>query len=629
MVEFRTLNYSPMDRGYHQAIQDIPVERPSVEEPIIPISELGTTVPEHDPAGRFKNIVQSIQAEIRKGAGTLQLIMMTPPDSPMGGRPKAYGKEVRQAIREVALANQVAIKGVEMPTAMNNLSGFDHQNLVFSDEKRARDIREIKDAIKFVAETTQGGGIDIVSWEFPRQINDAPWNKGEFEQVGEQPIGWLVDERNGRTSQFRKEEILHLPYDPKNFDPDNPKMLPIDPETNKPQLRPWTWQDFVNIAKKTKRDAEKLYLDLQIDSQIKSLDGWATHYADLAEDHRRQAEERIPKMIEDLKRASQQDGVDRSKEIKELEKQRNFHLRRYEDQLNAAAGQLQQAKELEERKKHSKVVRDYAFERSVDSYAKAGIAALETTQEFTQGKNPKLSRDIYVGPEIGWPGYFGSHPQEFVDLIKKSRERMAKALTSPYEIAPDGTQTNRPNPYYRPGLSKREAEELAKRHIKGLFDTSHFGMWLAHFKPKPGETEEQRIQRFNKWYKKQVEWIAKQDVVGSIQLVDSASAAHGHLPPGQGIFPVKEAAKIFKKHGFRGYMVSEGHEEEKFGEGRILTKAWQEFGAPAGRGYFTGAPVSWGQIQQGYMGRTYSPLFMFGAYAPSNEFKLWSEVPFE
>ena len=124
MVEFRTLNYSPMDRGYHQAIQDIPVERPSVEEPIIPISELGTTVPEHDPAGRFKNIVQGIQAEIRKGAGTLQLIMMTPPDSPMGGRPKAYGKEVRQAIREVALANQVAIKGVEMPTAMNNLSGF-------------------------------------------------------------------------------------------------------------------------------------------------------------------------------------------------------------------------------------------------------------------------------------------------------------------------------------------------------------------------------------------------------------------------------------------------------------------------------------------------------------------------
>ena len=37
----------------------------------------------------------------------------------------------------------------------------------------------------------------------------------------------------------------------------------------------------------------------------------------------------------------------------------------------------------------------------------------------------------------------------------------------------------------------------------------------------------------------------------------------------------------------------------------------------------------WQQMQHSYMGRTYSPLYMFGSYAPSNEFKLWSEVPLE
>jgi hypothetical protein len=156
------------------------------------------------------------------------------------------------------------------------------------------------------------------------------------------------------------------------------------------------------------------------------------------------------------------------------------------------------------------------------------------------------------------------------------------------------------------------------------------GMWLAHFKGNPGESEEQRIERFKKeFYLPAVKKIAEAGVVGGIQLVDSQSAAHGHLPPGEGIFPVMETAKIFKEKGFSGFLVSEGHEEERFGEGRIRMKTWQHAGAAVGGGYFSGPPLRWGQVQQSYFGRTYSPMFMFGGYAPSNEFKLWSEVPLE
>jgi len=90
-----------------------------------------------------------------------------------------------------------------------------------------------------------------------------------------------------------------------------------------------------------------------------------------------------------------------------------------------------------------------------------------------------------------------------------------------------------------------------------------------------------------------------------------------------------ETAKIFKEKGFSGFVVSEGHEEEKFGEGRIRMKTWQHAGAAVGSGYFSGPPLRWGQVQQNYFGKTYSPMFMFGGYAPSNEFKLWSEVPLE
>jgi len=162
-----------------------------------------------------------------------------------------------------------------------------------------------------------------------------------------------------------------------------------------------------------------------------------------------------------------------------------------------------------------------------------------------------------------------------------------------------------------------------------MFDTSHMGMWLANFKPQPGETEESRLKRFNKWYLSKVQDLAKSGLIGGIQLVDSASAAHGHLPPGQGIFPIKEAAKIFKDNNFTGYLVSEGHEEEAFGEGRILTKTWEALGSPVGGQYFSHPAQQWGQVQHSYFGRTYSPNFIIGAYSPSNEFKLWSEVPFE
>jgi hypothetical protein len=192
------------------------------------------------------------------------------------------------------------------------------------------------------------------------------------------------------------------------------------------------------------------------------------------------------------------------------------------------------------------------------------------------------------------------------------------------------------NQYYR-GWSEKQAKEAAKKHIKGMFDTSHMGMWLAHFEPikvktaegERWETEDERLKRFNKWYIENVKKLADSGVVGGIQLVDSASAAHGHLPAGQGIFPVKEAARIFKDKNFTGYLVSEGHEEEGFGEGRIMTKTWEALGATAGPKYFAGGPSDWRNIEHSYFGKTYSPNFIIGAYAPSNEFKLWSEVPFE
>jgi hypothetical protein len=630
MVEFRTMYYGPMDREYHEAITETPPST-SLEEPIFPISQLGETVPEHDPTGRFKNIIQTTQAAIRGGAGTIQLMLMTPPESAIGGRPKAYGKEVREALKEVALASQVNIAGVELPTSLNNLAGFDYQQLVFSDEKRKQSLDEVRDAIKFAADVGRGGGVDIVSWEFPRSVNEAKWNeKGVFKQEGEQRIGWLVDERTGRTVQFRKDEIQHIPYKKDNFE----KMEPTTEEfarAKELKLTEFTWDDFKNWAEKQSKEQgkeikpEELYIKVQLEGQIRSLEGWRATYLDNAE-----------KMSGDKKIAEEELKLAKTEEQR---KAANDTLKKveekYKDFLNTAYGQAQQIEELKERIRHLKPIEDYAMKRSTRTYAEAGVTAM---REYETGREKgTITKPLYVGPEIGWPGYFGSHPDEFVKLIKKSRDEMVNLLTSPTikQIRPDGKEEILTNNYFDPSMDKERAKELAEKHIKGMFDTGHMGMWLSHFKPEVDpdtgtmETEDRRIKRFGKWYTEEVEKLAKTGVVGGIQLVDSMSGAHGHLPPGQGIFPVKETAQIFKDNKFSGYLVSEGHEEEKFGEGRIRLKTWQMAGATVGAGYFGGPPLRFGQVEHAYFGRTYSPMFMFGGYAPSNEFKLWSEIPLE
>jgi len=510
MAEIRTLYYGPMDREYHESLSETPKEL-AIEEPIMTVSELGETVPEHDPAGRFKNIIQTTQAAIRGGAGTIQIVLQTPIESAIGGRPKAYGKEVRETLKEVAMANELNIAGVEMPTSLNNLAGFDYQQLRFSDEKRKQSLDEVKDAIRFVADVGRGGGVDIVSWEFPRQINDADFQpieekKKTFENEGEQRIGYLVDERDGRTQQFRKDEIQHLPYDPKTFkhlrEEITEEMLE---EPRKIELKQFVWEDFVRWAEYNKGEnkkqglkegdedfgaetPEEQFFKVQIEGQITTMKGWRTHYADRA----RNARKLLDGAQEGLREAGD-DPVRREVAVKEVRKYED----EYEDYLSTAHGQAQQAAELQERVKHLKPIKKYAMKRSTRTYAEAGVAAMN---EYELGRQKgTVTKPLYVGPEIGWPQYFGSHPDEFIKLIKDSRKEFVDLITKPMMEVSDpvlGTKS-KPSPYFDSKITREKAEELSKKHVKGLFDTGHMGMWLSHFKPitdeKTGKLETEDV----------------------------------------------------------------------------------------------------------------------------------------
>ncbi|MBD3362023.1 hypothetical protein GF358_04510 [Candidatus Woesearchaeota archaeon] len=604
MVEFQSDYYHPMDREYEVGIASGVGKQNKIEEPIVTIGELGQTVPEKDPAGKFKNMVQGVQAAMRAGSKNIQLVMSESHTSPMGGRPKAYGKEVRQAMKDAFLANDARLIGIEMPTrSMNNLSGFDQQQGVFSETARKKSLDEVKEAIRFASDVGQGGGVDIVAFEYNRPISDIANEKQGF-MPEEEEVVQIVDKETGQIQAFRKSQVrIQLPYDPKTG-----KEI-TDIQDGLPVLKEWRWEDFEKLAERKGPDYDpgKEFLKMQYDGQIRIAQSWARNYAGRldklkeAKDELEQIPHRTPTQESELHNIKMQ--IQSSRDM--------------------AFGQQQQAAEYEERKKRMIPVSDYAQKKSMMSYAELGVAAMDESNN-----NPKIRHPIHVGPEIGWPHAYGGHPEEFIELIRGARKEMINLLTKP-EILDPKTGGIKRNPFYR-GLNPKQAQKEANEHIRGMFDTGHLGMWLEHFKPHLPYRE--RVKQFNNWFMEQVDKISKADVVGGIQAVDSAGAAHGHLPAGQGIFPVVEAVKKLKKEGFKGYIVSEGHEEEQFGEGRILLNTWKAFNAPIESRYGPGVHGGrqFNDVHQGYFGRQRPPQQMFGSYTPPfGEYKPWSEIPFE
>ncbi|MBI5072684.1 hypothetical protein HZA99_02605 [Candidatus Woesearchaeota archaeon] len=302
---------------------------------------------------------------------------------------------------------------------------------------------------------------------------------------------------------------------------------------------------------------------------------------------------------------------------------------KYTHETSAAADA--QASQYSETIRHVMPVHRYAKEKTSMSYAQAGVMAMEETMHNKNSKRP-----VFVAPENLFPemGY-GTHPDELIELVTDARKRMVEMLTKKKipsfreERDEHGNLKEVVNPYYR-GMNEKEAEQYASKHIKATFDTQHLGMWWAHFQPLPGETVDKRKQRFDNWYKDQVVKLEKSGIIGHIHAVDAFGAGHHHLPIGEGNLPVKWTLEYLKSKGYKGTMISEGWEENRINPGRQITASWRHLGTNVGMGFAIGAPSrQWQDVEFGYLRNMQSPYFIFGAYSPSNDWQLWSQVPLE
>ena len=305
----------------------------------------------------------------------------------------------------------------------------------------------------------------------------------------------------------------------------------------------------------------------------------------------------------------------------------------------ASTSQEQQAKDTFETKQHIKEPWKYVKQHAIRGYTEAALHAYQRTID---PNNP-----ITLTLENIFPEKFGGHPQELKWIVKTAREKMVDFLTkkefilmeSPHEGAlvgqhPDGTQylKETPNPWHVPGMSKEEAEKVAERHIKATLDTGHLNMWKKFYQSKPGLTAEENEVEFKKWMLGQIEDLARDKMIGNVHLTDNFGYHDDHLAPGQGNVPVDEIIGILKKHGYdKAITVEPGADASTdISDFHGLMKTWRHFGSPIyGMGMRVGAPTTWSDVQYSYFGQNRPPYYIFGPYAPSNDWTLWSAIPME
>jgi hypothetical protein len=760
-------NYGNEPMGYMKYGSKAPVndtsdlgesKKSDIEGPVLYPGDFAQSVTE---GSRFGTFMQTVTGAIRTGASKVEL-QFGGGNEPNAGA-ESYGREAKEALREMAKANEVELTSVHVPTHIGNLSGF-HPQQGFVEEQRQLALEEIKKAINFASDVTRGGSITFHTGEYSRPISEQTWakrkdasgneikdSKGnstyDFLGYQEEPgraSKLLVDNRTGRLIQeIRKTTVIREPdflratkeqegmgldvsdkpaqikegdlitLDGKKIDPDNVdhlfyRVAAWDKDYKRFKTHKLSWDEIEERTKQynsrhpeNRMEPEEMAYRIQVENQIMQYRGSSLYHGRQYENEEKERKALVEalKYYEDLEKSIPKDelwkiaredhrikyglagslgGTD-SKLPSAILKEALFQIEKSMQYIHEASASADaQADLLKDTLGHIDPVSEFAKKQTFNSMAEAGIYAWKTTNE------KKLSKDIYLSPENVFPemGY-GSHPDEMIEMIKGSRQKMIEFLTSPTIEDPhqrikllnedkkkmteaevrskygherlsdedikkltEGETLEKiryiDNPYRVKGISEAEAAKLAEKHIKANLDTQHLGMWGKYFQPKyieekgrmenPDETK----KRFEQWYNEQIKKLAKENILGEVHIVDGfASGGHTHLPAGQGELPVVDAVKYLKEKGFKGVLVSEGHGEESWGPGRILKKTWEAFGSPVfSSGYFAGgggfgAPIRFTDINNSYFKSQQGAYFVFGGYAPSNDWTLWSEVPLE
>jgi len=599
------------------------------------------------------DVLQGLNANIRKGASTIELGFTGVGKGNLGSgqtTPEMFGKDKREAIRQLQKINEVRAT-THASIGISGLSGMQEEQ--FSDRAAESNLNELKRAIDFAADATQGGPVTVHTAEFPRDIGDKykehfeayPVEEGE---TAKEEMVTLVDSHTGRLTGINKGLEIHEPEWEKKEN-EKGELQPIDyngkfisneetyargvPKYDKDGkiiFKTKTWNNFVDEAKKrSEREgkefspAQEFYYQYQL-SQLERSRPFSQSY--------RREYERIKERL-DLLHMKKKEFEFSKAESKDKENKKKARLIEFlqENHLLESKGQAmdilysdkkaidliseeihkteleaqsrkdgfigheKEIHQIHESRKRIVPTQDFALKRSAKNYARAAMYA------YDREKAKGLKEDLFIAPEnfLTESGTYGSHPEELKELVLESRKEMTKMLKD------------------RNNFKESEAREIADNHIKATFDIGHAYTWKKYFKPKDKyETEDQRETRFQKWLMNQVDDLNKKGIIGHIHLSDNFGYGDEHLTPGEGSAPLKEFVKKMQEAGYEGLMIAEpgAQAEQEFHE--VMTGAWAHLGTtPMYR------TSRWVDIEDSYLGRTSAPYRIVGAYAPSEEYR--------
>jgi sugar phosphate isomerase/epimerase len=631
MAVFNIDYFTTLDRGYYSpenikesknagtfAGTDFPEAEPIGTK--LTGTEIGTTMaPDTYP-------LQELQAKIRTGAAKLEMEFGGAGKSGFGGRgatPEILGKKEREEFRELANLNDVRVS-THATYGKQGLSGLTQQG--FSEEEAQKTLKEINKAIEFAATATQGGAVVFHAGEWQRPIMDAglknpdnvPKEKrifGEYEKEWEKAPIYLADEKTGQIQALNREMKFYFPEEEKDS---STGMTHIKKgKDGQYIIKEYDFDGALDYIKKrhvgdnelkNKTDAQILMYGLR-EQQLKEAEGQAFRFSVDLEDSKKA----LQKTIEHRKIEEEIWDKTPEKDRWKLMEPDKFAQHRYPEHVprkdmlareeerlrmiitgnqSTVTSSLEQYERIKHEMERFKPIEEVGIQRTADTLAKAGIKAMQESNAHKK----ELKEDIYIAPENVFPDFYGSQAEEMIRIVEESRKEMARRLKEK-------------------GYSESEAKKKAETHIKATLDTGHLNTWRQHFKGSDKD--------FNKWYLDQVQKMVDKKILGHIHLTDNWGYDDEHLTPGQGNTPTKDVVKMLEDAGFKDFIAEVG----SFNANTILPDTLAELGSPV---YALGrSSMPWGKLRHGHFGYAAPPNYIVGAYSPSNDFKLWSEVPLE
>ena len=592
-----------------------------------------------------QNQVDALQASIRSGASKVELgFMGTQKGSSNAPTPESMSKEEREMIYQLARLNEVETT-VHAAPSVSNLSGFNPRQNTFDEAARDEALNEIRRAIDFAADASTGGAV-VVHWD--------EWQRSIEPQYG------IQDDKGAKFQGYQNEYIKGNEYDEElkseknvygssllnfvNTKTNEVQTLRRDLEFTEPVVKSISVQEapeelgngkFLKYeyegfnpstgqAKTTKMDYEKIVnheIEMNEDEKFKDYQ----EFADENFEELREKWKKIQAMEEntELQKRQKKDAIflfhflrmqaDKAyDQYLSADSSYRFHARQFhrddpkqkEDDERRRVSAWTAFKDQLSKLDAMQPVEEFGTKKAAETVAEAAMYAWERSKG-----NKQLSRNLYIAPESIFPQSFGSHPDEMMAMIKKSREEMTERL-----LNVPGAVKNR-----------KEAEKEAEKHIRATLDVGHLNLWRRHLKKKEGESTEEYNKRFNKWAIEKSKEMAEKGYVGHAHMTDNFGFGDEHLSVGQGNAPIKEfieALRDTKK--VDDFVVEVG----SYNATTAQTDAWEHLGISMGQGkYFQGKeariPGYFGQVRNSPAGYIRKPSFVFGKYAPQSNSDKW------